>query len=343
MSNEMTRRNFLLTGGALAGGCALGFTGIGRAASASSGTSGWTPSRQIRIMDPFAAGGGSDVFARAVAKSMRGLKSNLDIVVINRPGANGAIGYTFFLSKEGQPNRLLASESAGGIVLPIVQNVPYSWKSFTPIAQLAEDSTMLVVPKNSPYKNLKDFIKGAKHGRVTFGTTGRYGTDTICFALLEEAKNVKIHQVVFNSGGEITTALLGGHIDAAGSNPSESIGQIKAGKIRPLAVFRKEGFKGGPLADVPTVAQAGVDVDVTPSLQYRGDLGTGGITDAQRKYWEKLHVAVSKTDTFKKYIKTNYLEPKLRVGQEFSDFLQKQAEELKPILKRIQKETKKAS
>src|SRR5699024_5729907 len=104
--------------------------------------------------------------------------TDLDITVENHAGSNSAIGYAYLLSKQGQPNFLLASESAGGVVLPLVQDVPYSWRSFTPVAQAVEDTTMVITSADSPFKSLKDLITTAKNEKVTVGTTGRYGTDS---------------------------------------------------------------------------------------------------------------------------------------------------------------------
>lgn len=104
MSNDMTRRNFLLAGGAVTGTLALGATGLVRPAHAASnkGSSGWKPAREIRIIVPFAPGGGSDVFARARANVLRTQKP-LDVVVENHAGGNGAIGYAFYWPKKASP------------------------------------------------------------------------------------------------------------------------------------------------------------------------------------------------------------------------------------------------
>lgn len=341
MNKQMTRRGFLLAGATIAGSSALGWSNVGRAAQAagSGGAQSWTPDDTVRMIVPFAPGGGSDVYGRAMAKGLRSGNKNLNIVVENHAGGGGAIGYAFLLGKKGRADYILASETAAGIVMPIVQNVPYTWKSFTPISQSVEDSTMVIVPAESPFKSLQDMVNAAKKGqRVTVGITSKYGTDTIAFKLLGDSAGVKFQRVAFNSGGEVSTALLGHDVSAASSNPSECIGQVRAGKFRPLAVFRDKRFDHGVLADVPTVAEAGYEVDVTPTLQYRGILAPGGITDAQRKYWERVTVAWTKTSGYDKYVKTNFLAPIVRVGQDFVDFLKHQEDSLRPILKDLQSE-----
>jgi putative tricarboxylic transport membrane protein len=336
MKNQISRRDFLLTGATIAGGAALASTGVGRTAQSMANAQGWTPTQTVRMIVPFAPGGGSDVYGRAIAKGLRSDNEDLNIVVENHEGGSGAIGYSFLLSKKGQPNYILASESSAGIILPLVQDVPYSWRSFTPISQSVEDSNMVITAADSPYKSLQDLVKAAKKGKVTVGVTGEYSEDTLTFKLLADSAGVKFQKVVFKSGGEINTALLGHNIDAAGSNPSESIGQIKAGKFRPLAVIREQRFDHGALADVPTAAEQGYDFDVTPTLQYRGIFAASNITDAQRKYWEKATVAWTKTDSYEKYVKTNFLAPTVRVGQDFADFLKHQEETVQSALNAIQ-------
>ena len=337
MEGRLTRRDFLkVGGGTFAGACILGLAGCGGRAGGqgSSGSAGWKPNRNVEMDVPFSPGGGSDVFGRALASGIEQVRSGVNINVNNRSGGSGVTGYSYLLNHKGDPYILLASESGAGVALPIAQEVPYTWKDFTPIAEVAEDHTMIIVPSGSRFKTLKDMVKAAGQGKVTVGVSGKTGTDAIAFNLIAQKEGVKFDQVVFQSGGEISTALLGGDIDAAGSNPSESIGQLKADKLRALALLSEKRFSSGLLSRVPTAAEQGVNIDVTPTLQYRGPFAAGGITGDQRAYWEKATVAWTKTKDYKKYINNNYLTSTIRTGQDFEDFLAKQQRAIKAALKK---------
>lgn len=337
MEGMLTRRDFLKVGGVtLAGTWVLGLAGCGgggQAGGQNGSGSGWKPNRNVEMDVPFSPGGGSDVFGRALASGIEQVRSDMNISVNNRSGGSGVTGYAYLLNHKADPYVLLASESGAGVALPIAQKVPYTWKDFTPIAEVAEDHTMIIVPSGSSFKSLKDMIKAAKQGKVNVGVSGKTGTDAIAFNLIAQKAGVKFNQVVFQSGGEINAALLGGDIDAAGSNPSESIGQLKANKVRALALLSEKRYSGGLLSKVPTAAEQGVSIDVTPTLQYRGPFAAGGITDAQRTYWEKATIAWTKTKSYKKYINNNYLTSTIRTGQEFEDFLAKQQSTIKAALK----------
>lgn len=339
-NSSLSRRDFLRAGGgALAGVYVLGLAGCGGASSGGNGGgeggSNWKPTQNVTMIVPFAPGGGSDILGRAMAKGLEEVRQDVNISVENRASGSGVVGYSYLLSKKGDPNLLLASESGAGITLPIAEDVPYTWKDFTPVAQIAEDHTMIIVPADSPFKSLKDLIKAAKQRRVAVGITGKTELDSIAFTLIAEDQKVKFDEVVFESGGEINTALLGGDVAAAGSNPGESIQQIEAKKFRALAVLTEERFSEGVLADVPTAKEQGVDIDVTPTLQYRGAFAASDISDAERAYWEKALVAWTKDKSYDEYIKTNYLTSAIRTGQEFEDFLAKQQSTVKPVIERI--------
>jgi putative tricarboxylic transport membrane protein len=135
--------------------------------------------------------------------------------------------------------------------------------------------------------------------------------------------------VVFESGGELVTALLGGDIVMASLNPSEVIGQLEAGDLKALVAFAEKPYEGGELAGVPTAKEEGFDVSFT---QYRGLLGPGGIQPEARKYWADALVAWTDTGNYDKYIRDNYLISVIRMGQEFETYLQKYEKTIRNVL-----------
>lgn len=290
--------------------------------------SGWQPERNVVMIVPASAGGGSDIFGRAVAAGVENVSEGTNVSVENRPGGSSAIGYSYLLEQQGDPHFLLAAETTI-VALPLTTETPYTWETFTPIAQLAEDATLLVVRKDAPYRSLADVIEAAEQGRVTAGVVSATGLDAIVFSLVEDETGVEFEQVVFESGGDIVTALLGGDIDVASLNPGEVIGQLEAGDMRALVVFADERYESAQLADIPTAKEKGVDVTFT---QFRGIFAPGGIPPEARKYWTNALVDWTDKQSYENYIDDNYLIPIVRTGQEFEDYLKEYEKTLRGVL-----------
>lgn len=279
---------------------------------------------------PFAPGGGSDVFGRTMQKGIEEVRPDVNVSVENRAGGSGSVGYSFFLQKKGDPHYLLPSETAA-IALPLTTDTPWKWQDFTPVMQVAEDVSLLIVPADSPHKDLTSFVAAAKSKKLRMGLSGSAGTDAINTSLVERDQGVKFNRVVFESGGEMTTSLLGGDIDGGVLNPSEVIGQIEAGKVRAIAAFSEERYERAPLDTVPTAKEQGVN---SSSTQYRGLFAPGGLTDAQRQYWEDTIVEWTKSESYDKYISSNYLRPVQRKHTEFVSYLKESEGEAKKVLAR---------
>jgi putative tricarboxylic transport membrane protein len=325
----LSRRDFLrASGGMVVGAYTLGLVGCGQAGGGGGGGAGWEPTQDVVMIVPFEAGGGSDILGRAMAAGMEQVREGVNITVENRPSTTGAVGYSYLLEQQGDPHFVLASETTA-VALPITTETPWTWEDFTPIGQIAEDATLLIVPQDSEFASLQDVIDAAEQSRLTVGVVGTTGLDTIVFGLLEENAGVEFERVVFESGGELVTALLGGDIVMASLNPSEVIGQLEAGDLKALVAFAEKPYEGGELADVPTAKEEGFDVAFT---QYRGLLGPGGIQPEERQYWADALVAWTETDNFDKYIRDNYLISLIRTGQEFENYLQQYEKTIREVL-----------
>lgn len=276
---------------------------------------------------PFSPGGGSDIFGRAVAKGIQDV-SSANVTPENHEGGSGAVGFSFVRSKKGNGQYLLAAETSLN-ALPQTTDLPYTWKSFTPIMQLAGDNNLLLVPNDSPIKSLKDVAKRAKSGKFRLGVSGTSSPDAIVAALFERETGVKFRRVVVQSGGEMVTQLLGGSLDGGILNPGEAREQLKAGKLRAVAVFSDSHLKGS-LSDIPTAKEQGIDVVFG---QWRGIVGPPDLTKAQVSYWTKTLKKYTKSDDYKTYLKKNDLVRQVRAGDEFKSYLAKYNKQVKQALK----------
>jgi putative tricarboxylic transport membrane protein len=184
---------------------------------------------------------------------------------------------------------------------------------------MAIDDLMLSVRTESPYKTIEDFVKAAreKPAVLTVGGTGTNTEDHIFHYLFEQAAKIKVKYVPFNSGGEVTTALMGGHIDAAVENPNEIVAQVEAKKARNLAVASRKRLPDAQ--DVPTFAERGYEFFWE---QLRGVVGPAGMSPEAVKWWEDTLKKVTESKKWQEqYIKRNLLVPTAWTGEEANKYL----------------------
>lgn len=222
------------------------------------------PSRPISMVVPFPPGGVADQTGRPVAAAMeRVLKQ--PVVVNNRAGAGGAVGMAAVANARPDGYTILMALSSISIIPEadkLFERQPaYQTSQLTPIALISADPTILVVPADSPWKTLKEFIDDAKRrpGEISFSSSGIYGTLHMAMEMLAHAAGLRLKHVPFNGAGPAMTAILGGHVQALASGPGVVIPQIKAGKLRPLAGWGAK--RVAALPEVPTFKELGYDIE----------------------------------------------------------------------------------
>lgn len=267
-------------------------------------TKTWTPTKEFQFIVPMSAGGGSDIFARTIAKIAENYCSS-PIIVINKPGGSSAIGFSYVANQKGDPYTisLISSSFFTG---PLGGKSPVSYKDFTPIAGMAYDPSCVVVKADSKYNSLSDLLKDAKDNpdKLSFAGVGGLTDDTILFAAMTDKAGVKLKYVPFQSGGESATAVLGGHVDAAFMNPAEANAQIQAGKLKPLAVALDKRLEGFP--SVPTFKEDGVDISLA---QFRGVVAPKDIPEEVVVYLSDLMKKVSEDPAWQEqYLKNNFIQ-----------------------------------
>jgi putative tricarboxylic transport membrane protein len=288
------------------------------------------PEKPITLIVHAGAGGGSDIFSRTLASSVE--KDKLlpqPIVVENKPGGSGGIAFAYVATKKKDPYYILTAVTSF-LTTPLMGITPVGLKDFTPIANFAFDEYMLMVNPKSKYKSVKDILADAKANpkKITVGGTQLGSSDSICAYLVEKAAGVQFNYVVFNGGGEVNAALLGGHIDMAVSNPGEALELSKAGKVILLGVYSDKRLPGAP--DVPTMKEQGVNVTY---VQNRGLVAPADIPADARKVLEQAFANYMKTAIFKKYVTDNMLSEAWMDGETFGKWLEKENEKYAVIVK----------
>ena len=278
------------------------------------------PQRTVEVVVPYAPGGGTDNLMRMITGIIDENKwSPVPLNVNNRAGGSGAIGYNYLVNKKGDPN-VIAGATPMIVSGKIEGRLPGDHRdAMTILMIVAIDELMLSVRNESPYKTIDEFVAAARArpNGLTVGGTATFTEDHIFTYLFEQAAKVKVKYVPFNSGGEVTTALMGGHIDAAVENPNEIIAQIEAGKAKNLAVAAKKRLTDAP--EVPTFAEKGYPFYWE---QMRGVVGPGNMPPEAVKWWVDTLRKVVKTEKWRKdYIKRNLLTPTDWAGEEANKYL----------------------
>ena len=297
------------------------------------------PSKTVEVVVPYAPGGGTDNLMRTITGIIDENKwSPVPLNVNNRAGGSGAIGYNYLINKKGDPH-VIAGATPMIVSGKIEGRLPGNHRdAMTVLMIVAIDELMLSVRTESPYKTIDDFVKAAKAkpGGLTVGGTATLTEDHIFTYLFEKAAGIQVKYVPFNSGGEVTAALMGGHIDAAVENPNEIVAQIESGKAKNLAVAAQKRLKDAP--DVPTFAERGYKFYWE---QMRGVVGPANMAPEAVKWWQDTLKKVVKTDKWQKeYIKRNLLTPTDWTGDQalkYLDSLNAKYEEAIKGLKAAQK------
>ncbi len=215
------------------------------------------PAKEVQIIIPWAAGGATDLIFRALAATT-GKYLGKAVVVVNRPGGGGAVGYTE--AAQAKPDgHTLVSAVTPLTILPHQVTTAFTYKNFDAIINVVDDPSMFLVRSDAPWKSLRDFLDYAKKNpdMITVGNSGAGGGVHLVALAFERAAGVKFNHIPFSGGGPSVTALLGGHINAVSVSPPEGIEHVKAGKLKIIALFAEKRFEMFP--DVPTVKEQGID------------------------------------------------------------------------------------
>jgi tripartite-type tricarboxylate transporter receptor subunit TctC len=244
------------------------------------------PTKEVQIIIPWAAGGATDLIFRALGATT-GKYLGKAVVVINKPGGAGAVGYTEAM-KAPADGYTLASGITPLTILPHNVKTAFTYRDFAPIINVVSDPGMFLMRSDAPWKSLKEFLDYAKNNpeMVTVGNSGAGGGVHLIALAFEKAAGVKFNHIPFTGGGPSVTALLGGHVNAVSVSPPEGIEHVKAGKLKIIALFSEKRFEMFP--DVPTVKEQGVNFALG---QWRGLIAPKGTPPDVIK---KLHDAFKK-------------------------------------------------
>lgn len=229
--------------------------GIGACAPA---TADEFPSRTVKIVMGFGAGGLGDIAGRAIGEVMS--KSiGQPVIIENMPGAGGATSALAVARAAPDGHAMLWVSSQNAIAPSMFKSLPYDWaRDFTPVGPMATFDFVLFVHKNSPLKTVRDVIEAAKKNpdKFNFGSIAVGTAQNLSTLKFASMTGLSVPTVPFRTTGEVMTGLISGNIQAAFETIPGAIGQINAGEMRAIAVSSTE--RNPFLPDVPTIAESGV-------------------------------------------------------------------------------------
>lgn len=217
------------------------------------------PSRAVRLVVPYAAGGTADLLARIMGQRL-GDAWGQPIVVENRGGANGNVGSDVVAKSAADGYTLLLGTSGSQAVNPsLYQRMPYDAKrDLVYAASIASTANVLLVNSASPYRSVKELLDGVRQqpGKVSYGSSGVGSVLHLCGVLFSQRTGAQWLHVPYKGTGPSLTDLLGGQIDSVFANLPSVVPQIQSGKLRALAVTSAE--RDASVPNVPTMAESGI-------------------------------------------------------------------------------------
>ena len=259
--------------------------------------------RPIRIVVPYPAGGTTDLLARAVGGRLGELLGRT-VVIDNKPGAGGVIGSQQVAKSTPDGHTLVFASIASHGIIPALQTPPPydAVKDFMPVTLVASTPNVLLVNVNLPVKNVQELIAlaKAKPGTINFGSTSHGGSPHMTGELFKTMTGIDIVHVPYKGASPMLIDLIGGQVAMGFDNLPSSMANIKAGKVRALAVTTTTRWPGAP--EIPTMIEAGVaGYDVSA---WFGLLAPAGTPQPLIDILSKHLMAILRTDA----IKAQFLE-----------------------------------
>jgi putative tricarboxylic transport membrane protein len=288
---------------------------------------------RLRIMAPASPGGGWDTTARLLQRVIRSTGLARNVQVFNVEGAGGTIGLGQ-LSRESDDALLMMM---GLVMLGAVETNKSRVKltGVTPIARLIGEPEILVVPGDSPYDTLEDFVEdwrgNTRERPVAGGSAG--GTDQILAGLLAQAGDVdpkEINYIAYSGGGQSLAALLGGKVAAGISGVGEYGPQVLAGDLKGLAVSSEK--RSPQVPDVPTITEAGFDVVLS---NWRGLMSHPRLTVEARADLTELVTQAHDSPEWQEVLSKNGFDDLYLTGDEYAAFLTEEEQRVQKILSEI--------
>ncbi|MEQ1774891.1 MAG: tripartite tricarboxylate transporter substrate binding protein [Burkholderiales bacterium] len=269
-------------------------------------TGGWKPSRTVEVIVQSAAGGSSDRSARVTQKILAAIPGFPSVSVNNKPGAGGMLAL-HYLNQHAGDGHFIATLSTTVLTNHLLGLSPLNYRHFSPLAILLREYPVFVTRPDSPITSARDLLERLRKdpSSVSFAyATARGNHNHVMIGLLIKAAGGdprRAKAIVYNAGGEATTAALGGHVDVGVVAPANVIPLLAAGKIRVLGIAAPQR-QVGAFASAPTLREQGINAAY---FSWRGFMGPKGLTQAQLAFWDQSFAQLVKAPDWKQDLERN--------------------------------------
>lgn len=301
-----------------------------QAQAPSAGSGQVFPSKPMRLIMPFPAGGSTDLLGRALAQKL-GEQMGQAMVPDNRPGAGGNVGIELAAKAPPDGHSIVLVSSVISIAPSLYSKLNYEQKDFAPVSLAAEMRNVVLVHPSVPAKNFREFLQLiAKYpGKLSYGSGGVATTTHITPELIMSLTGGKMHHVPYKGSGLGLIGLIGGQVDVMIMTVAASHPQVKAGKVRALAIVAPE--RASQLPDVPTLKELGHENFIV-RLWYGVLAPAATPAPLIARLNSEMHKALNAPD-LKERLVAGGVEPLLSTSQAFASFMQTETVRYAKVIK----------
>lgn len=294
----------------------------------------WKPEKNVEVMVPISAGSAADRTTRLIQRILQEKRLiEVSSSVVNKPGGGGTIGWTY-LNQHAGDGHYVAVATIALVTNYIIGQSTFKYTDFTPLAMLMTEHVVFAVRADSGLKAGSELVerlrKDPSSVTVTFapsaGNQFHIAAGQVMKAAGGDPRKLKV--IVYNGSREAMAAVLGGHIDVIVTAASNVVPQMKAGKMRTIALASVQRA-GGPLAEIPTWKEQGADAAVG---LWRSVIGPRGLNPAQIAYWDQVLARLARSEEWQKELEANLASDIFVASREARSFLDSQDRELRNAL-----------
>lgn len=277
----------------------------------------WKPVKNVDIVVSSGPGGAADRQARVAQRFLQTLPGMPSITVNNRPGGGGLVAWSFISQQKGDAHHL-ATINVSLVTNQVLGLSTVRYQDLTPLNILLREYIALYTRAESPVVSMRDLIARLKKdpSSVSFGFAPARGNQNhIVIGMIAKAAGIDpraLKIVVYSSGGQGMTAMLGGHVDVWAGALAGALQHVQANGARVFGVSATER-QPGPAASFPTFREQGIDAVY---YAFRGFIGPGGLSPAQTAFWDQAFATILKDDEWKKVQQENMWVPEFRGAAE---------------------------
>jgi tripartite-type tricarboxylate transporter receptor subunit TctC len=290
------------------------------------------PVKPVRIIVPVGPGGATDILTRALAQRLATVW-NQQVVVDNRPGGGSNIGFEVAARAPADGYTLLMAQPAFTVNVSLYKKLAYEpLRDFSPITLAATSANVLVVHPSVPARSLQELIALAKArpGQLSYGSAGNGTTPHLSGELFKSMSGIDIQHIPYKGGGQAVANVLGGHVDMAFSSLASLAPQIKAQRLRALAVTSPK--RSALMPNLPTFGEAGL-----AGFSVTGWFGVVAPSGIQSEIVARLHTDITRSlnepELMKALVSAGVEPATSQTPREFAAFLQAEIEKWAKVVK----------